>query len=1027
MPRFVIALLLMTFFARGGEFTVNGRQFTLPDGFEVELAAAPPMIERPIVADFDELGRLYVADSSGSNDKVEKQLAEKPHRIVRLEDRDDDGRFETSTLFADRMMFPEGAMWFDGSLYVAAPPSIWKLTDRDGDGVADRREEWFKGGTLTGCANDLHGPYLGPDGWIYWCKGAFAKQSHQIHGQPFTTRASHIFRARPDGSGLEPVMTGGMDNPVELVFTPEGERIFTTTFFQHPAGGLRDGLIHAVYGGLYGKPHDVLDGHVRTGELMPVLTHVGPAAPSGLARYASDVFGGEYRNNLFAALFNLHKVTRHVLSATGATFQTRDEDFLVGHDTDFHPTDVLEDADGSLLIIDTGGWYKLCCPTSQLHKPDVLGGIYRVRRRGAVRVEDPRGLRIPWAQPAPAEFAKSLADPRPSVVARTISELAKCGGKAVPTLQAALQESASPEARRNAVWALTRIDTQAAREAVRSALGDREASVQHAAAHSASVWRDAGSSGALLKLLGLDAQPQLQRVAAEALGRLGKREVVPPLLAAMSHASRELEHSQIYALIELGDPAPLAAALKEAAPAVRKAALIALDQIKGGKLRLEDVQPWLFSEDKELRKTAAWIAGHHPEWAEEIVTEIVKSAADRKPKTAEFEELVALLTQFSAERVVQDAMTRIVRSTRPPDQQRALVLRTMARARFKELPAEWAVALAEAIAAQHEDELADLLAALGGSAPPKDHSARIAAALLTVGRATNLPEPTRLTALAAVPAGAREFDPQTFDFLCAQLASTAPLMQRRSAAAILGGARLTTEQQLTLVDQLKPAAVGEIAVLLGAFENSSDEALGRRLIAALQAAPAALHLAPGAVKPRLNKFPASVQEEAETLLVTLGADPRKQRADLEVRATSLKNGDLRRGQAVFNSARAACSLCHAIGYLGGNLGPDLTRIGQIRNERDLLEAIIYPSASFVRSFEPAVIVMKAGDEHTGILRKDAPDEVVLANGPATELHLTRADIAEVRPGTISSMPPGYDQILNEQELADLIAFLKASR
>ena len=50
---------------------------------------------------------------------------------------------------------------------------------------------------------------------------------------------------------------------------------------------------------------------------------------------------------------------------------------------DFHPTDVIEDADGSLLIVDTGGWYKLCCPTSQLVKPDVTGAIYRVKKVGA--------------------------------------------------------------------------------------------------------------------------------------------------------------------------------------------------------------------------------------------------------------------------------------------------------------------------------------------------------------------------------------------------------------------------------------------------------------------------------------------------------------------------------------------------------------------------------------------------------------------------------------------------------------------
>ena len=143
---------------------LNGHTFTLPPEFEIELVAGPPAVLRPIAADFDEFGRLYVADSSGSNDRVEKQLQEKPHRIVRLEDTDGDGRFEKSVVFADKMMFPEGAMWLDGSLYVAAPPSIWKLTDTDDDGVSDRHEEWFQGKTLTGCANDLHGPYFSPDG-----------------------------------------------------------------------------------------------------------------------------------------------------------------------------------------------------------------------------------------------------------------------------------------------------------------------------------------------------------------------------------------------------------------------------------------------------------------------------------------------------------------------------------------------------------------------------------------------------------------------------------------------------------------------------------------------------------------------------------------------------------------------------------------------------------------------------------------------------------------------------------------------
>src|SRR6185503_2925278 len=178
-------------------------------------------------------------------------------------------------------------------------------------------------------------------------------------------------------------------------------------FFETPAAGLRDGLIHAIYGGVYGKPHeDVVEGHPRTGDLMPMLAHLGPAAPAGIVRYSARVFGDEFRDNLFLCCFNLHKITRHVLVPAGSTYSTKDSDFLVSDNTDFHPTDILEDADGSLLVVDTGGWYKLCCPTSQLHKPDVLGAIYRIRRSEAPKVEDPCGVKLDVANLAASKAAE---------------------------------------------------------------------------------------------------------------------------------------------------------------------------------------------------------------------------------------------------------------------------------------------------------------------------------------------------------------------------------------------------------------------------------------------------------------------------------------------------------------------------------------------------------------------------------------------------------------------------------------------
>ncbi len=142
---------------------------------------------------------------------------------------------------------------------------------------------------------------------------------------------------------------------------------------------------------------------------------------------------------------------------------------------------------------------------------------------------------------------------------------------------------------------------------------------------------------------------------------------------------------------------------------------------------------------------------------------------------------------------------------------------------------------------------------------------------------------------------------------------------------------------------------------------------------------------------------------------------------------SLPAGDMRRGLELFNGTKAACSACHAIGYLGGNLGPDLTRIGQIRTERDLLESVAYPSASFVRSYEPTFVTTKTGEIYNGIIREESAGTLVLAIAPGSEVRLPRADLADSQPGTVSLMPPGFAQMLSPQELADLLAFLKVTR
>jgi putative membrane-bound dehydrogenase-like protein len=1016
------------------EVRLNGHVFTLPVDFEIELAAGPPLVDRPITADFDEQGRLYVSDSSGSNEKVEEQLKKKPHRILRLEA--EKGRFVRRTIFADHMMFPEGTMWHAGSLYVAAPPSIWKLTDTKGDGVADQRVEWFQGKTLTGCANDLHGPYLGPDGWIYWCKGAFAKQAYERPGKsPLVTRASHIFRCRPDGTGIEPVMTGGMDNPVDVVFTQGGERFFTTTFLVHPGGGKRDGIIHAVYGGIYGKDHDVIYDHPWTSpSLMPVMTHLGAAAACGLTRYDSGAFGSEFQDNLFACCFNMHKVTRHVLIPDGATFKTQDSDFLVSNNLDFHPTDVIEDADGSLLVVDTGGWYKLCCPTSQLHKPDVLGAIYRIRRKGMPKIaDDPRGVRTDWAKMPTRDVYLCLAPIAPAFRRRAAETLVSRGAETIEIM--ADQRAGSLQIRREQVWVATRIDHPSARAYVRRQLDDEDETVRQAALNSISLWRDHEAVPDLVKFLKGFSLPN-RRAAAEALGRIGDPAVIPDLLAALggpkdsrySDASDQvLQHSLTYALIEIGDAKSLKAGLDNENPRIRRAVLAAMEQIKDSGLTAETISQNLNSSDRVLKETAWWIASRHPEWGNVLADALRHRLDATESAKGERDELIHLLARFSRAPAVQQFLSERLRDPKATRPAREVVFRAMAQSGLKEAPAAWTDALTQALT-NGDRELCALAAGTARSLRfPKQRPEALIKQLLRVAGNGDNPATMRLEALAAVPGGLPNMDASLFAFLRSQLDSDLSASTRSLAADVLSHAHLTKEQLVELAQVIKAVGPLELDRLLETFGQAQDEKVGQELVAALKASSARSSLRVERLKQLLAKYPSPVQASAQELYVALEADNAQQHTKLEQLLASLKNGDIRRGQAVFNGTKASCSACHAIGYLGGNVGPDLTTIGKIRTERDLLESIIFPSASFVRSYEPVLVTLKDGKAHNGLIRQDGPDEIQLATGINQEVRITRKDIDEIQPSKVSIMPAGLDQQLTPQELADLVAFLKACK
>lgn len=1016
-----------------GEQVLNGHTFTLPDGFVIEVAAKAPLVDRPITMDFDERGRLYVTDSSGSNEPTAKQLENPTHRIRRLEDVDGDGVYDKSTLFADKMMFPEGTLWYDGSLFVAAPPQIWKLTDTDDDGVCDKREVWFDGKTLTGCANDLHGPYLGPEGYIYWCKGAFAEQTYEQPGKPpLVTKASHIFRRKADGTGLiENMMTGGMDNPVDLVFTPRGDIIFSTTFLQNPGGGLRDGLIHAVHGGVYGKVHNVTDFHPRTGDLMPPLVHMGAAAPCGLTRYESTVFGKEYQDNLFACQFNMYKVSRHELTPHGATYVSTDTDFVSSSNLDFHPTDVMEDADGSLVICDTGGWYKLCCPTSQLEKADVLGAVYRVRRADALKIDDPRGLELNWKNPFPVELAARLEDHRPAVQNRAIHELAKQGTTPVIAAVKTLLRSKSEQTRRNAIWALSRIESGAGRHLIRQSYGDPALSVRHSAIRAMALTRDSESLNDAMKLLGQDAATA--RLAAEFLGRIGHNIGVGPLLMRTfdDDVDRVLEHSIIYALIEIADPESTSEKLSHPNPRTRRAALIALDQMPGGGLTPDQVVPLLASTDNSLRDTALWLVNRHPEWGESLGAYLDQQLARQEWTEAEQQNLEALIARFASTPSVQALLAK---QLAPPwdnavqSQRAAICLNAMRQSGLAKMPESWLQSISVLLGPETPSPMklkTQAISVVRAISLPEEGTEELAKGLRDFALRCHADDVMRVEAVAALPSGSSLADPQMFGIALDRLRAESTVAERSAAVEALLKARLSVDQLGTLADTIATVGPLELNRLLAVFESSSDLTIGEKLIASLQKSPVLTSLRVDALKQRIAKFPPPVQQQAEALYAAINVEAAKQKERLDELVALVGQGDVRRGQVVFGNTKAACTACHAMGYKGGNVGPDLSRIGKIRSERDLLESILFPSVSLVRSYEPILVVTKSGQTHNGLIRRENAEEVVLATGAHQEVRIPRSDIEEIRPSTVSVMPAGLDTQLTREQIIDLVTFLKS--
>ena len=443
-----------------------GKTFQLTDdALAIELVASEPDVQSPVAIAWDADGKMFVAEMIGYPE------TEGQGRIRRLEDRDGDGHYELSTVFADRLNFPTSVLPHRDGILVTAAPDILFLSDTDGDGVADlRRVEWtgFGTGSQQLRANALH---RGLDNWIYGANG----------------RCGGILR-RPE----EPASAGVDIHGRDFRFDLEKKKI------EAIAGQSQFGQAHNDWGDrflnwntipvrqvvvpqLYLKHRDDLRPlAVRDTAPAGASPQVFPISPPpaqfngeradhynalcGLTVYRGAKLDNDYQNDAFVCESLTNLILHRHLAAEGPVYVSRraedERAFLASTDSWFHPVNLATGPDGGLYVADFYRQYVehpryVASETAREETPwqrgKDRGRIWRIRSRSA-----PHSATTPRLSKASTEqLIETLDHPNGwwrDTAQRLLVE--RQDPQAIPLLQKFLAQANSPQGKIHAAWTL---------------------------------------------------------------------------------------------------------------------------------------------------------------------------------------------------------------------------------------------------------------------------------------------------------------------------------------------------------------------------------------------------------------------------------------------------------------------------------------------------------------------------------------------------------------------------------------------
>jgi putative membrane-bound dehydrogenase-like protein len=1034
--------------------------FHVPPGFEVQLVAAEPEIQKPMNLAFDASGRVWVTGSTlypwpARRDALGEPIAsfqknwdennlafraastppepaERGNDSVRiLSDFGADGRARKVTTFADGLNIPIGVLPLPrppgakgDAILVFSIPAIWRLTDTDGDGRADRREKLYDGFGFK----DTHGMssnyWLWFDGWVYGTHG-FANASEVVDraGNVVKLQSGNTYRFRPDGSRFE-VFVHGQTNPFGLAFDARGD-LYTADSHSKPVyllipGGYYEG-ISREHDGLGFGPPITTDDH-------------GSSAIAGIAHYSAAQFPREFHDNLFNGNPVTRRVNRTHLEWRGSSPQAvRQPDFLTSDDPAFRPVQVKLGPDGALWIADFYnpiiGHYEV--PLTHPSRDHAHGRIWRIVWRG-LDGSAAAPIMPDLSRATTAALVARLSDPNLVVRSLAASEFVvrRDASNAAPALQTAVSRLiAGTDSTADETAALPllltldrlgRLDDGVLRRALtRANSGVAIAALRVLAARDTLPADTEEFLSAMVGGAELLGPPSAARKGGPSGKSAKTRPVVAPLLTAPGHAWRAIadlltRHPQPWgALLILGMQARAPEADFELTYALRLAlnahALTA---------NADALQAWAAPNAATADRVADVCLAVPTPAAASFLLGYLERTKFASPRAGDFARHAVLQLPASEFSTVLPLLHSLARAPRPQRLALAEGLAMVAAKPDRSLPPEvnaWMAA--ELLAAIDEKDPVLALRAINALKPlVMDEKS---GPLRRIALDSKIREPNRIAALRALPPNT----PETEQTLIDVLGGTGSNALRRTAAELLGTTQAGEATRAALV-QAFPSASADLTLTLATSLAKSDAGAAQLIDLA----------AAGRIRPTLlrhrhvvvafEKRPAALRERAMILTTSLPPEDARLDALIAQRLGAAANykPDARRGEPLFVKN---CAVCHRFRDVGGNIGPSLDGIAS-RSTARIIEDILDPSRNVDPAFRVTTITLKNGETKSGLNFREQADRVLLTDPTSAQnVELARSDVAEVSSSPISAMPAAFDTILSEAEFFDLIEFLRS--